>query len=92
LNLHANVFINGTQGCYLISHNLSPTSGISPAETSARISARNNAAPSVVHKLRSCSLSGQKSITLFYCPEERKVGRRARIVNRNCRPFTKQKP
>ena len=92
LNLHANVFINGTQWCYSFSHNLSPTAGISPAETSARISARNDAAPSVVPKSTSCSLSGQKSITLFYCPEERKVGPRARIVDRNCRPFTKQEP
>ena len=45
LNLHANVFINGTQWCYLFGHNLSPTAGISPAETSSRISARNDAAP-----------------------------------------------
>src|SRR5277367_3323278 len=38
-----------------------------------KISARRDAAPSVVPKLGLCSLSGRKSITLFYCPEERKL-------------------
>jgi hypothetical protein len=92
LNLHANVFINGTQWCYSFSHKFPRRPEFLRPKQSTRISARNDAAPSVVLKPTSYSLSGQKSIALFYCLEERKVGPRTRIVDRNCRPFTKQKP
>ena len=92
LNLHANVFINGTQWCYSFSHKFPRRPEFLRPKQAQEFSARNDAAPSVVPKLTSCSLSGQKSITLFYCPEERKVGPRARIVDRNCRPFPEQEP
>ena len=92
LNLHANVFINGTQWCYLFSHKFPRRPEFLRPKQAQEFSARNDAEPSIVPKPTSCSLSGQKSIALFYCPEERKVGPRTRIVDRNSRPFTKQEP